>query len=221
MGETLAILHVLIQVIWQAKAICVSLCKGLQYNAHLLVMAMDYCIVFCLWSPLISFLLLCALCNFICPLRSSCPFSWALIFNKFGAFSQLQNKLLNFCWYCPRFFLQWKMYKQAWNDRFYIFYDYNDIIRHDCPLPLGGKPPKRRISFHVCLTGFTHLFSQTVVEGKTLLLKLWHASWKNRYLSQDDQDAHIFFKFIGLPKVINVMKKYFKMEPEIILECKF
>lgn len=73
---------------------CMSACKGLQYNAHLLVMAMDYFIVFCLWSALIAFPLLRALCNVICPLRLRHPFYWAVLFNIHETLSQPQNRSL-------------------------------------------------------------------------------------------------------------------------------
>lgn len=77
---------------WKTEALHVSVCKSLPYNAHLLVMAMDYCIVFCLWSALIAFLLLYALCNVICPYGLRRPFSWA--------FPQLLNRYSGSCSDC-------------------------------------------------------------------------------------------------------------------------
>lgn len=49
----------------KAKRYMFQTAYGLQYNAHLLIMAIDYIIVFCLWSSLISLPLLHALHNVI------------------------------------------------------------------------------------------------------------------------------------------------------------
>lgn len=83
------ILLAFIQVAWQTESIHVSVRKDLHCSAHLLVMAMDYCIVFCLWSTLIAFLLLWALCNVIYSQRFRHLFSWAVFFKLYEAFSQL------------------------------------------------------------------------------------------------------------------------------------
>lgn len=60
----------------------IPVCSGTRPNAYLLVMAMDYFIVFCLWSTLIAFLLHCEPRTVIFPLGFKHLFSWVVPFDR-------------------------------------------------------------------------------------------------------------------------------------------
>lgn len=95
-----------------------SFCKGLQYNAHLMVMAMDYFIVFCLWSALIA--LPSALCTVQCHLPTqiqtsiflSSPFQY--IWNIFPAAKEILEILFTMSTWDIS--VVKRVCRQAWNN---------------------------------------------------------------------------------------------------------